>query len=258
MNCDMHLTDKLAVYKREVNKLGIKTVAPCVNASLATFSVRDGQVVYALGALKGVGADAMGLIVTARGDKPFATLFDLARRVDLKRVGKRPLEMLARAGAFDVLDPNRARVFEALDPLVAYSAAIHEAKSSNQVSLFGEAGADIPEPRVAFRDDWQPDSFYDKIKYNAGGGMHTLALLGACPRVCVWEGGTGGVGGTGSEGGDNVRNGQGEPFSRAQTLIAPHAHTPPPAPPTQTSRCGSPTLSCWRARARRRSSPRAS
>ena len=156
MNCDMHLTDKLAVYKREVDKLGIKTVAPCVNSSLATFSVRDGAVVYALGALKGVGADAMQLIVAARGDKRFATLFDLARRVDLKRVGKRPLEMLARAGAFDVLDPNRARVFEALDPLVAYSAAIHEAKSSNQVSLFGEAGADIPEPRMPFRDDWQP------------------------------------------------------------------------------------------------------
>ena len=156
MNCDIHLTDKLAVYKRETDKLGIKTVAPCVNASLATFSVREGQVVYALGALKGVGADAMGLIVAARGEKPFATLFDLARRVDLKRVGKRPLEMLARAGAFDALDPNRARVFEALDPLVAYSAAIHEAKASNQVSLFGEAGADIPEPRIAFRDDWQP------------------------------------------------------------------------------------------------------
>ena len=156
MNCDIHLTDKLAVYKREVGKLGIKTVAPCVNASLATFTVREGQVIYALGALKGVGADAMGLIVAARGEKPFATLFDLARRVDLKRVGKRPLEMLARAGAFDALDPNRARVFEALDPLVAYSAAIHEAKASNQVSLFGEAGADIPEPRIAFRDDWQP------------------------------------------------------------------------------------------------------
>lgn len=62
----------------------------------------------------------MRLIVEARktdngGEKPFATLFDLARRVDLKRVGKRPLEMLARAGAFDVLDANRARVFEALD-----------------------------------------------------------------------------------------------------------------------------------------------
>ena len=156
MNCDIHLTDKLAVYKREVDKLGITTVAPCVNASLATFTVRDGQVVYALGALKNVGVDAMGLIVSARGQKPFASLFDFARRVDLKRVGKRPLEMLARAGAFDQLDPNRARVFEALDALVAYSAAIHEAKTSSQVSLFGEAGADLPEPRLPYRDDWLP------------------------------------------------------------------------------------------------------
>ena len=117
--------------------------------------------VYALGALKNVGVDAMGLIVAARktetgAEKPFATLFDFARRVDLKRVGKRPLEMLARAGAFDQLEPNRARVFEALDGLVAYSAAIHEAKASNQVSLFGDSGSDIPEPRLPFRDDWLP------------------------------------------------------------------------------------------------------
>ena len=156
MNCDIHLTDKLAVYKREVDKLGLKTIAPCVNASLATFSVRDGAVVYALGALKNVGVDAMRLIVQARTEKPFATLFDFARRVDMKRIGKRPLEMLARAGAFDALDPNRARVFEGLDPLVAYSAAVHEAASSTQNSLFGDSGADIPEPRLAYRDDWQP------------------------------------------------------------------------------------------------------
>ena len=156
MNCDIHLTDKLAVYKREVDKLGLKTVPPCVNRSAATFTVKAGRVVYALGALKNVGVDAMRLIVEARGDQAFRTLFDLARRVDLKRLGKRPLEMLARAGAFDLLDANRARVFEALDPLVAYSAAVHEAKSSNQVSLFGEAGTDIPEPRLPYRDDWLP------------------------------------------------------------------------------------------------------
>ncbi len=156
MNCDLHLTDKLAVYKREVDKLGITTVAPSVNDSLAKFTVRDGRVVYALGALKGVGVEAMALIVEARGDKVFATLFDFARRVDMKRVGKRPLEMLARAGAFDVLDPNRARVFEALDALVAYSAAVHEAKASTQVSLFGDSGGDLPEPRLPFRDDWLP------------------------------------------------------------------------------------------------------
>lgn len=160
MNCDIHLTDKLAIYKREVDKLGIATVPPCVNRSLATFSVKDGRVVYALGALKNVGVDAMRLIVEARraegGERPFATLFDFARRVDLKRVGKRPLEMLARAGCFDTLDPNRARVFDALDALVAYSAAVHEAQGSSQVSLFGAAGSDIPEPRLPNRNDWLP------------------------------------------------------------------------------------------------------
>ena len=156
MNCDIHLTDKLAIYKREVDRLGIRTVAPCVNRSLATFGVQEGAVLYALGALKNVGVDAMRLIVEARGAKPFVTLFDVARRCDLKRIGKRPLEMLARAGAFDVLDGNRRRVFESLDALSAYSAAIHEAKGSSQVSLFGEAGDDLPEPRLPNCDDWLP------------------------------------------------------------------------------------------------------
>ncbi|WP_296474201.1 DNA polymerase III subunit alpha [Roseinatronobacter sp.] len=156
MNCDLHLTDKLAVYKREVDRLEIEVVPPCANRSRARFDVQDGALVYGLGALKNVGVEAMRLIVEARGDRPFATIFDLARRVDLKRVGKRPLEMLARAGAFDHLDRNRRRVFESLDKLVTYSAAIHEARASNQVSLFGEAGEDIPEPRLAQVDDWLP------------------------------------------------------------------------------------------------------
>ncbi|WP_298429301.1 DNA polymerase III subunit alpha [uncultured Jannaschia sp.] len=160
MNSDIHLTDKLAVYAEEVRKardrggLGLEIIPPCVNRSEARFTVRDGKLVYGLGALKNVGVEAMGLVVEGRGETPFTTLYDLARRVDLKRVGKRPLEMLARAGAFDELDPNRARVLEALDGLVGYSAAIHEQRASNQVSLFGEAGEDLPEPRLPFRDDW--------------------------------------------------------------------------------------------------------
>ena len=158
MNCDLHLTDKLSVYAEEVRRgLGLGIVPPCVNRSQARFSVEDGKVVYALGALKNVGVEAMQLIVEGRGDKPFATLFDLARRVDLKRIGKRPLEMLARAGAFDQLDPNRRRVFQSLDALAGYSAAIHEQRTSSQVSLFGEAGDDLPEPRLAPVDDWLPN-----------------------------------------------------------------------------------------------------
>ena len=161
MNCDLHLTDKLAVYFEEVRKgLKLDHVPPCVNRSAATFDVAKGKLVYALGALKNVGVEAMRLITDARlvegREKPFATLFDFARRVDLKRVGKRPLEMLARAGAFDQLDPNRRRVFESLDALVGYSAAVHEQRGSAQVSLFGEAGEDLPEPRLANVPDWLP------------------------------------------------------------------------------------------------------
>ncbi len=161
MNCDIHLTDKLGVYFQEVKKgLGLDYIPPCVNRSMATFDVHDGKLVYALGALKNVGVEAMKLIVEGRDGaaphKPFVNLFDFARRVDLKRIGKRPLEMLARAGAFDVLDPNRRRVFNSLDALTAYSAAIHDQKSSDQVSLFGDAGEDLPEPRLAGGDDWLP------------------------------------------------------------------------------------------------------
>ena len=161
MNCDSHLTDKLSTYAEEVRRgMGITIVPPCVNRSEAGFTVQDGKLVYALGALKNVGMEAMRMITAARRDeggreKPFVTLFDFARRVDLKRVGKRPLEMLARAGAFDMLDANRRRVFEALDALVGYSAAIHEQKASNQVSLFGDAGDDLPEPRLLPVADWQ-------------------------------------------------------------------------------------------------------
>ncbi|WP_323785819.1 DNA polymerase III subunit alpha [Thalassovita sp.] len=157
MNCDIHLTDKLSIYAEEVRRgLDIEIVPPCINRSLPTFDVVDGALIYGLGALKNVGIEAVRLISDARGDKPFVTLFDFARRVDLKRVGKRPLEMLARAGAFDQLDNNRRRVFEALDSLVGYSAAIHEQRASSQVSLFGEAGDDLPEPRIQKIEDWLP------------------------------------------------------------------------------------------------------
>ena len=161
MNCDIHLTDKLFIYFEEVRKeLEIPHIPPCVNRSRATFDVIDGVLVYALGALKNVGVDAMNLIVAAKekegASREFVTLFDFARRVDLKRVGKRSLEMLARAGAFDQLDLNRRRVFDSIDALIRYSVAIYEQQESSQVSLFGEAGDDLPEPKLPCVNDWLP------------------------------------------------------------------------------------------------------
>jgi len=156
MNCDLHLTDKLNVYIQEVKRLDIPLIPPCVNRSQARFSVLDGQIVYALGGLKNVGVEAMKLITGARGDAIFRDLFEFARRVDLKRVGKRPMEMLARAGAFDQLDRNRARVLANVDALVAYSAATHDDRNSSQRGLFGDAGEELPAPRMTEREDWLP------------------------------------------------------------------------------------------------------
>ena len=157
MTCDLHLTDKLGVYLREVRRLGIEVVPPCVNRTGARFGVSEGRVLYALGALKGVGPEAMRLIEDARAEGgPFRSLFDLARRVDLKRIGKRALEMLARAGAFDALDPNRRRAFEAIEAMVAVSAAEAAAAGSAQVSLFGEA-APLPDPPLPQVPDWPPE-----------------------------------------------------------------------------------------------------
>jgi len=155
MNCDIHLTDKLSVYKSEADRLGIEIVPPCVNRCDAEFAVAEGRILYALGALKGVGLEAMRLIETARKEGgPFTDLFDLARRVDLRRVGKRPLELLARSGGFDALERNRRRVIESLDILVGYSGATHDERTSAQVSLFGDAPEALALPRLPEVEDW--------------------------------------------------------------------------------------------------------
>ncbi|HEU0220613.1 MAG TPA: DNA polymerase III subunit alpha [Paracoccaceae bacterium] len=165
MNCDIHLTDKLAAYAQEVRRLGIPLVPPCVNRSEASFAVRDGRILYALGAVKNVGLEAMKLIVAARAGAEFRDLCDFARRVDLRRIGRRPLEMLARAGAFDALDPNRRRVLEGLEALILYSAAAHEERASAQVSLFGEAGEALPAPRLPNPPDWpQAERLGEELK----------------------------------------------------------------------------------------------
>ena len=157
MNCDIHLTDKLSQYVDEVRKgLKLPFVSPCVNRSQPKFSVIENSLIYGLAGLKNVGLEAMEVLVKVRNKKIFVNLFDFSRRLDLRKIGKRPLEMLVQAGAFDVLDTNRHRIFESLDALVAYSAAIHDQKISKQVSLFGEAGDDLPEPVLSSVSDWLP------------------------------------------------------------------------------------------------------
>lgn len=86
------------------DNFGLNIIPPSVNHSQWKFVVRDSKtIVYGLGAVKGVGEEAVNSIVAARRDGPFKDLFDFCNRVDIKKVGKRSLEALIKAGCFDVL-----------------------------------------------------------------------------------------------------------------------------------------------------------
>ena len=155
MNCDIHLTDKLNVYKQEMDNLGLELSPPCINKSNAYFTVAEGKVFYALGALKNVGIGAVELIITTRQEQgAFIDVFDFSRRIDLRKLGKRPLEMLIRSGSFDCINKNRKFLFLSIEKLVSYSAAFFSESSSGQINLFGAIAEAVPQPRLEPLDDW--------------------------------------------------------------------------------------------------------
>ena len=137
MTLDMGNTDKLSEFRDEVERLGFNVEPPSVNRSGAAFEVEGDTIFYALAALKGVGRHAVDSIVEARGDKPFADLADFARRINPKMVNKRVLESLAAAGAFDELEPDRARAHAAVDAILSTAQRTHEAASVGQNDMFG-------------------------------------------------------------------------------------------------------------------------
>jgi DNA polymerase-3 subunit alpha len=146
MSLDIGNTDKLNVFRQECSRLGIKVLPPDINRSEVEFAVeqsKDGAAIrYALAAVKGVGAAAMREILAERkANGPFKDLFDFARRLDVKSFNRRQFESLVRAGAFDCLNPNRAQSFAAIDLLLRHASVAAEERSSQQVSLFGEAAA---------------------------------------------------------------------------------------------------------------------
>ena len=116
MTLDLNNTDKLSEFRSEAQRLGIKVEPPNINRSGATFEVGDKTIYYALAALKGVGIQAIEQIIEERTKRGlFTSLADFAARVNPRAINKRIIESLAAAGAFDTLEPNRARVFAGAD-----------------------------------------------------------------------------------------------------------------------------------------------
>ena len=112
---------------------------------------------YALGALKNVGATAMkGLVAERDREGAFASLGDMAQRLDPKQVNKRSLEAMAAAGVFDSLSKNRRQIFESVDLLMRHAVVAADARTSSQASLFGGEALEAPEIRLKEVADWAP------------------------------------------------------------------------------------------------------
>lgn len=155
MTLDMNNTDKLSEFRAEAQRLAIKLEAPSINLSGATFTVSDNTIYYALSALKGVGAQAVEMIVEARKGGAFTSLADFASRVSPRAINKRVVESLAAAGAFDTLNPNRAAVFAGADVILAACQRDHAASASGQNDMFGGM-ADAPSIILPAVEPWLP------------------------------------------------------------------------------------------------------
>ncbi|HEX5477277.1 MAG TPA: DNA polymerase III subunit alpha, partial [Burkholderiales bacterium] len=133
-------TDKVRLFYDDGIANGISILSPDINASGYRFVPVDrGTIRYGLGAVRGTGESAISAIVEARRQAPFADLFDFCRRVDKRIVNRRVIEALVRAGAFDCLEANRARLLASAGR--ALEAAEQAERAASQNSLFGEAEA---------------------------------------------------------------------------------------------------------------------
>ena len=152
-------TDRLAALKQEAERGGIRVLPPDINRSGADFRMErlpdEGALAirYALAAVKKVGAAAMEGLEQARGERPFADVADFAARVDPRHLNRMQLENLVRAGAFDSLDTNRARLFAAAETILRRAQADQAEKESGQIVLFG-GGSGPAELRLPDLPDW--------------------------------------------------------------------------------------------------------
>jgi DNA polymerase-3 subunit alpha len=155
MSFDVTLTDKLGVFVEDMRRGGVECLPPDINASHAHFTVENGAVRYALGALKGVGEKAMEALVEERErGGPFTSLEDFAARIDPRLLNRRQLESLAAAGAFDSTRPEREAVYAGAETILAHAASAHEQRETGQAGLFGVNSAEAAPIRLPRDASW--------------------------------------------------------------------------------------------------------
>ncbi len=176
MSLSIANTDKIALLRADALRIGIKVLPPDINKSGADFRpelLEDGGygIRYALGAIKRVGVGAMEELARVRGDKPFKDVSDFAARIEAKTLTRAQIEILAKAGAFDSLEKNRAKVFAGAETIMRTAQAGAAERESGQIGLFG--GAEPEVLRLPSIPDW-PDS--ERLTFEAEAiGFHVSA-----------------------------------------------------------------------------------
>jgi DNA polymerase-3 subunit alpha len=161
---NMNDIKQVSFFMEECKRMGLPVLGPDVNESFYKFTVNNENAVrFGMGAVKGVGSGAVETIVSNRKDGKYKSIFDLAKRIDLRAANKKAFENLALAGGLDCfINTHRAQYFHDdgdhvtfLEKAIRYGAKFQENENSAQVSLFGDASnVQIPEPAVPPCEEW--------------------------------------------------------------------------------------------------------
>ena len=170
---DMHQSEKLALFVDDARRHGVEVAPPCINRSVAEFTVErtdDGYAVrYALAGIRNVGEKAMEAIVAERDAAGwFETLNALFERLPPGSMNRRQLEGLICAGAFDRLDPDRGKLFGNVELLLATADAATRERESGQVGLFAGAGDANDDMRLKPVEEWSRLERMTKERENFG------------------------------------------------------------------------------------------
>jgi DNA polymerase-3 subunit alpha len=161
---NMNDIKSVSFFMEECKRMGLEVLGPDVNESFYKFTVNDNNAIrFGMGAIKGVGENAVKTIVEVRKEGRYKSIFDLAKRIDLRAANKKAFENLALAGGFDEFgDTHRAQYFHTdgdnssfLEKAIRFGAKFQENENSSQVSLFGDASdVQIAEPIVPPCEEW--------------------------------------------------------------------------------------------------------
>ena len=144
---NMNDIKQVTFFMEECRRMGVKVLGPDVNESFYKFNVNDENAIrFGMGAIKGVGKGAVETIIEHRKDSPYESIFDMAKKVDLRAANKKAFENLALAGGFDSFEgTHRAQYFNPdgdgvifLEKVIRFGSKFQESQNSAQTSLFGE------------------------------------------------------------------------------------------------------------------------